>query len=83
MPGTGLYTSVPFNPSAVIDTPILQLRKQKPREASYYHSQERRKEEFFKTVLNTLDSYRKRQGNSTNGYNYIHILALQVITRTF
>ena len=32
MPGTGLYISVPFNPSAVTDTPILQLRKQKRRE---------------------------------------------------
>ena len=33
MPGIGLYTSVPFNPSTVTDTPILQLRKQKLREA--------------------------------------------------
>ena len=33
MPGIGLYTSVPFNPSTVTDIPILQLRKQKLREA--------------------------------------------------
>lgn len=33
VPGTGLYTSAPFNPSTVTDTPILQLRRQKLREA--------------------------------------------------